>query len=91
MIQSNDPRLQSILPLVNGCCNPYAWSPADIKETFQEVWAAYELERQSRDPNDPVVVRFIELLKNIALPRVHLWKREFIQEKWIPLKAELGL
>jgi hypothetical protein len=91
MIKTDDPRLQSILPLVNGCCNPYAWSPQDVKDAFNEAWQAFEVKSATLDPNDPVIVRLIEVLKNLAHPRVVLSKRELIRDKWIPLKAELGL
>lgn len=91
MIKTDDPRLQSILPLVNGCCNPFAWSPQDIKATFHEVWRVYEAKSAVLNANDPLIAQLVEILKALGLPRTVLHKREIIEQKWLPLKALLGL
>ena len=98
MIHSQDPRVQSIIPFVNNCCNPFSWMPKELKDEFYKAWGAWEAVQQKIKENGSTPELFnldadlITVVKTLGGMKSIAEKRSMASsDKWTLLKAQLGI
>lgn len=84
--ETSDPRITFLIPFVNGCCNPFAWSPKDIKEAFFEIWDTYQNLLSEGKITPDLDAKFIECIVYLGQNNIPFVKRGFIDTKWRLLK-----